>query len=149
MSLRPRYSLLTWLFILIAVGAGGAKLWYGPHRVTERTPAGDELEYSYTRDWQNNKTLHGPYVTRSNLKQKYPSIDVTYYRRGSYLNWNYSIFPTEGDAAQETVLLQTDSPLLPDEWVEFHRTIEFEKQRAYPPGIKLQIFEGSMQYFTF
>lgn len=147
MLFRPRYSLLL-LLVILALVAGGVKFWFGPHRVVERTKAGEELEYSYSRDWQGNKTIDGPYVTRSNLSQKYPSIDIAYYRQGVWLNWNYSFFPTDDAEWESTRMLQTDSPLLPHEWLEFQRTVEREKL-TYPPGTKLRIYEGSMNVFTF
>jgi hypothetical protein len=148
MSLSARYSLLT-LLVLLALIAGGVKFWFGPHRVVERTKADEELEYTYTRDWRGNKTIDGPYVTRSNLNQKYPTIDIAYYRQGGWLNWNYSCYPTDDAEGEHPVMLQTDSPLLPQEWLAFHRTVEIEKQRAYPPGTRIRIFEGAMNVFTF
>ncbi len=64
MSLRPRYSLLT-LLVLTALVAGGVKLWYGPHHVTEPTKLGEEEEYTYTNDWQGNRVIQGTKIVRS------------------------------------------------------------------------------------
>src|SRR6476660_399938 len=91
MSLRPRYSLLT-LLILTALVAGGVKLWYGPYHVVEQTKAGEEVEYTYTRNWRGGRSLQGPCVIRCcNQDATIEYIEIRYYRSGEELPWVYTM----------------------------------------------------------
>jgi len=81
MSLRPRYSLLT-LLLLTALVAGGVKLWYGPHHVVERIEGELEDEYSYTRDWQGNRIIHGIRINRTFDQEQLSLVEIQYYQHG-------------------------------------------------------------------
>jgi hypothetical protein len=81
MRFRFRYSLLT-LLILTALVAGGVKLWYGPHHVVERLRPDVEIEYSYTRNWDGSRMIHGIHVQREFVEAKSSSTAIHYYQQG-------------------------------------------------------------------
>jgi hypothetical protein len=97
MRLRPRYSLLT-LLVLTALVAGGVKLWYGPRHVVERPFRDVEEEYSFTRDWDGNKTIHGLWIRWTyHVEGTLQSVQIKYYRRGLIVMWSHCLIaPMEG-----------------------------------------------------
>lgn len=83
MSIKPRYSLFTFL-ALTAVIAVGVKLWHGPHHVIEQPSPGVEEEYSFTRDWHGNRVIHGVHIERHQSKHanRLDQVRLDYFRNG-------------------------------------------------------------------
>ena len=136
MSLRPRYSLLT-LLVVTALVAGGVKLWHGPHHVVERTKPDEEVEYTYTRDWDGTKIPHGPQVIRLlGLDGTHERITVVYQRHGTVLPCYYDLmreYSDESDADPPTDHWEfVRSKLSRAEYEELQQTMLREKQ--HDPG---------------
>jgi hypothetical protein len=155
MSLHPRYSLLT-LLVLTALVAGGVKLWYGPHHVVERKEPFQEFEYTFTRDWQGKKSLHGFCICRSidpnNLNNSF--ILILCYRQGVELEWKCCYSSLSEHSELDTRLRigyrratfhhgrgTAKSLLTPAEFVEFQRVIEHQNKYLQFSGYKLYSIE--------
>lgn len=71
------------LLVLTTLIAGVVKLWYGPHHVVERIRPDEEREYTFTRDWQGDKIIHGPFLERFFNDAGYLSlVKLSYFRQG-------------------------------------------------------------------
>jgi hypothetical protein len=135
LSLRPRYSLLT-LLILTALVAGGVKLWYGPHHVVEQISQLAESEYTYTRNWQGEKIIHGPHIERISSKAGgLGHIQVTYYRKGQRLKWDFLITKNNDMGYFQLI----DIELVPNDPIEDQHckeVIQQERERFVKQGSK-------------
>ena len=83
MRFQLRYGLLT-LLVVMAVVAAGAKLWYGPHHVVERISYKEELEYTFNRDLNGNRIIHGVHIRRLRAEKTDPRerVELSYFRHG-------------------------------------------------------------------
>ena len=146
MSLRPRYSLLT-LLLLMALIAGGVKLWRGPHRVVESDGQDWEVEFIFTRDWRGNRIVEGPVIFRTMKNGPYSMFMVVYARQAVNLPWIYKCQywstekkyrPDNYPHSQRTL---PDSPLSQVEREEFQAVIDREKLRLSNPGPGFEFLE--------
>ena len=133
MSLRPRYSLLT-LLVLMALAAGGIKLWRGPHWASEwRTPT-RQIEYGYTNSLQGQRIAEGLRIERIYHQQdeRLEQVAVSFYRAGQLVPRSLYVLSADFDL-HDVIPSAVDLSNIED--AEVRRAVEQEMQNFTTRGI--------------
>ncbi len=133
MRFAPRYS-LTFLLLLTAVAAVGAKWWRGPHRVVERHGPDNETELTFTADLWGAKTLEGPRIWRMGCEGRHLLTSIRYYRAGEWVSRFTLKLWIDLDRSDRPILHSPNSDeflatLTNSEATRFRETVAEETQR--------------------